>query len=128
MALDALRELITNNLDFKKYERISNNKITGIFELRRKEVEIPNLENAVLEYIEAGYLLPKLTKSNKAEIERVCEEIDCVYSINKIKDKELRKKGLHVEIKFPISAISEREIFDNLRKFNIILGFPDYEL
>jgi len=136
MALNALdrllkkEKLVKHGMSYRhpveRYERKQGDKLTGILELRSKEIELEEPEGAYVDFIEASYIIPKVTQKIKNKLEETCGNIDCVYVVHGLTDKKLLEKGLHKVIRVPISALTEREFYDSLGKLNNALGFPNY--
>jgi hypothetical protein len=108
------------------YERKKGEKTTGVLELRAKEVELQEPEGAYVDFIEATYIVPKITKKIIDDLEKACQDVDCVYILSNVVDQKTKEKGLHRMIKIPISALTERETYDTLGKLNSVLDFPNY--
>lgn len=128
MALSKAQEFLGNESPLEVYERIENDRLTGLVLYRVGEASIPGYKNADSPFLELSYIVPEFSKEEEEKLSDVLKNINkSSYALHPVTDASLKRMGLNTIITIPFAGTRQSRNLENISRVNEVLRFQDYE-
>ena len=126
MALNKARDFLGNESPLEVYERIEDGKLTGAILFQVGEVDVPKYRNAIGQFLEATYIVPRFTKEEEDKLQEILKKQKSNYTVHPVIDETLKRFGLSTMITVPFFGTRESKNLEHMSIVNEFFGFQDF--